>query len=139
MDNLFNYPVCDAGWIYLFANTDYINDIDTSFVQSILNIHEIPTEVYDFEHGCKDMFLIKVEPGTEDSTGKKIISELPKYFNSYEIRKVRWEKSIEVFKELENEINDTQSLFGEKSFNHIKYNENLDRIINKLNNLKYND
>lgn len=130
------FPSHKRGEVVVFANRKA--DIGYDTVKDLARKlgYEVTGEIYD------NGYIVKTEPGEEESAGAVFVENYPEFFDSYEREDV---KDTFIYDECDNIISDIETIrdsvgnlneFG-KSVLPEDWNQNIDEIIKKLEDLKH--
>jgi hypothetical protein len=113
-------------------------EVDFKFVSKIASIlgYKCSGEIYDTG------YIIEVPQGQEESAGAQFVEDYPEFFSGYERFDVNLDNAYESCDDIIYDIENLRDSLG--SLNEFgkpllpeNWNENIDEIIDKLNNLKY--
>lgn len=130
------FPSHKRGEVVVFANRNA--DIGYNTVKDLARKlgYEVTGEIYD------NGYIVKAEPGQEEKAGAVFVENYPEFFDSYEREDV---KDTYIYDECDNIISEIEAIrdsvgnlnkFG-KSVLPEDWNQNIDEIIKKLEDLKH--
>lgn len=128
-------PTFNRGEVIVYANRN--NNVDISTVKDIAKRfgYEVKDKVYD------NGYIIKCEPGQEEIAGSDLVDNYPEFFDSYEREDIKDSYIVDACGDI---IEDVESLrdsvgylneFGRSQLPK-DWNDNIELIIEKLNNIK---
>jgi hypothetical protein len=131
---LSKYPQYNRGEIIVFAHR---GEIDYEMAQKIAKKlgYKIIGEPYDYGYS------VETKPGEEEQVGRDFVENYPEFFQGWEREDIRIPKINKITQEIIEDVdwlNDFFEYTDKRRFiNTEEFNNHIDYIIQKLNNIKF--
>jgi hypothetical protein len=134
-EKLIDMPMFNRGEIVVYANRK--NNVDMSTVEDIAKRfgYKVKDKIHD------NGYIIECEPGQEKIAGSDFVDNYPEFFDSYEREDIKDTYIINACNDIIEDVDaliDSVGNINEFGRSQLPkdWNDNIERIINKLNNIK---